>query len=374
MMEFSMDRNLFLAGVQRTLGIVERKTTIPILNNILLSAQDNKVRMVATDREIGLIADYEATVKVPGEITVAARKLSEMLREIEGDVIDFKKLDNNWVNITCDKVVFRIPGIPADDYPEVVEEGDEGFFRMKSDIFKEMIGKTMFAISTDEMRPGLNGVYFECKRGKVGMVATDGHRLSIVTMDIGDEDSIHEDMEGIIIPRKGVSEIRKLVEDGSDYIEMAIRDRRACVFKKDSTILRVMLIDAEYPDYKKVMPKDEGTEIHIDRDKMLHSLRRMSVMSSERFSGVKIEVTNGKVLLSSINPDVGEAKDEIDISYQGENMTVGYNVRYLIDAIDVIHEGTIALMMRGKEGPGVIQPIENKNYMCIVMPIKLREE
>jgi DNA polymerase-3 subunit beta len=374
MMEFSMDRNLFLAGVQRTLGIVERKTTIPILNNILLSAGENKVRMVATDREIGLVADYEAAVKVPGEITVAARKLSEMLREIEGDVIDFKKLDNNWVNITCDKVAYRIPGIPADDYPEVVEEADEGFFRMKSDMFKEMIGKTMFAISTDEMRPGLNGVYFECKRGKVGMVATDGHRLSIVTMDIGDEDSIHGDMEGIIIPRKGVSEIRKLVEDGNEYIEMAIRDRRACVFKKDSTILRVMLIDADYPDYKKVMPKDDGTDIHIDRDKMLRSLKRMSVMSSERFSGVKIEVSGGKVHLSSINPDVGEAKDEIDISYQGENMTVGYNVRYLIDAIDVIHEDTISLMMRGKEGPGVIQPIENKNYMCIVMPIKLREE
>ena len=374
MMEFSMERNLFLAGVQRTLGIVERKTTIPILNNILLSAGDNKVRMVATDREIGLISDYEATVKVPGEITVAARKLSEMLREIEGDVIDFKKLDNNWVNITCDKVVYRIPGIPADDYPEVVEEGDEGFFRMKSDMLKEMIGKTMFAISTDEMRPGLNGVYFECKKGKVVMVATDGHRLSIVNMDIGDEDSIHEDMEGIIIPRKGVSEIRKLIEDGSDYIEMAIRDRRACVFKKDGTILRVMLIDAEYPDYKKVMPKDEGTEIHVDRDRMLHSLRRMSVMSSERFSGVKIELSGGKILLSSINPDVGEAKDEIDISYQGENMEVGYNVRYLIDAIEVIHENNISLRMRGKEGPGVIQPIESKNYTCIVMPIKLREE
>jgi len=374
-MEFSMDRNLFLAGVQRTLGIVERKTTIPILNNILLSAGNNKVRMVATDREIGLIADYDATVTVPGEITVAARKLSEMLREIEGDVVDFKKLDNNWVNITCDKVVYRIPGISANDYPEVVEEVDDGFFRMKSDIFKEMISKTAFAISTDEMRPGLNGVYFECKAGKVGMVATDGHRLSIITMDIGDEDSIHADIAGIIIPRKGVSEIRKLVEDGNDYIEMAIRDGRACVFRKDSTILRVMLIDAEYPDYRKVMPRDDdGTDIHIDRDKMLRSLKRMSVMSSERFSGVKIEVSGGKVLLSSINPDVGEAKDEIDISYQGENMTVGYNVRYLIDAIDVIHEDTISLMMRGKEGPGVIQPIENKNYMCIVMPIKLREE
>ncbi|TFG38092.1 MAG: DNA polymerase III subunit beta, partial [Syntrophobacterales bacterium] len=358
----------------RTLGIVERKTTIPILNNILLSAADNKIRMVATDREIGLIADYEATVTVPGEITVAARKLSEMLREIEGNVIDFKKLDNNWVNITCDKVVYRIPGIPADDYPEVVEEGNEGFFRIKSDMLKEMISKTIFAVSTDEMRPGLNGVFFECKKGKIEMVATDGHRLSIANMDIGDEDSIHEDVEGIIIPRKGVSEIRKLIEDGSDYVEMAIRDRRVCVFKKDSTILRVSLIDADYPDYKKIMPKDEGTEIHIDRDQMLHSLKRMGVMSSERFSGVKIEVKGGKILLSSINPDVGEAKDEIDISYQGENLEVGYNVRYLIDAIEVISEASISFRMRGKEGPGVIKPIGSENYMCIVMPVKLREE
>jgi len=368
-MNFSIQRDVFLNGIQKTLGIIERKTTLPILNNILIEAQSKQIRIVATDREIGLVSYYDAGIVTPGKITVAARKLFEMIREIEGDRIDFKVMENNWANVTCGKVIYKIPGIPADDFPEVLDvEGNEPL-RIKCSVFKKIIEKTFFAISNDEMRPNLNGVFFQVKEGIADVVATDGHRLSLVHVPL--ENDSHA-IDGVIIPRKGVSEIRKLVEDG-EYVDVCVIDG-VYIVKKNNTILRISLINAEYPDYTRVIPEDKGFEIQLDKTQILHSLRRMSVMSTERFSGVKIEVYNQRMVLTSTNPDVGEAKDEIDVSYNGDPLEAGYNVRYLIDAMDPIAESTVSFRIRNDEGPGVIESLGSGEYMCIIMPIKLRKD
>ncbi|MCX5850944.1 MAG: DNA polymerase III subunit beta [Deltaproteobacteria bacterium] len=347
-----MKREVLLDGIQRTLGIVEKKTTMPILSNILLTASGDGLRIVATDRDIWLIADYEANVKGKGEITVNARKIYEIVREIEGDTVSIKVAENNWVFVTCDKVVFRIPGIPASEYPQVAQEDGRGFITIGGDALKEMIRKTYFAISVDEMRPSLNGAYFEIEKGLVKMVATDGHRLSLSTMDIEGGKSL----KGVIIPA-----------------EIMVKDS-VCVVKVKNITFRINLIDAEYPDYKKVIPKDKSTEVQVDRNKFLHAMRRMSIMSSERSSGVKIELVSGWMKLTSTNPDLGEAKDEIDISYEGKPLEVGYSVRYVLDAIEVMEEESVKFEIRGNEGPGIIRSVENDRYMCIIMPIKLREE
>ncbi len=372
-MEFLIKRDIFLEGIQRTLGIVERKTTIQILNNVLIKAENGTVRIVATDREIGLIADYDATVVNPGEITIGARKLFEMIREIEGNEIQFKKLENDWVNITCEKIVYRIPGIAADDFPEVADESDIDFFKVERGVLKEMLRKTFFAISTDEMRANLNGVYLELEEKRIGMVSTDGHRIAIVNFELETEVSEDQKIGGIIIPRKGGNEIRRLVEDGREEAEIGVRNGKF-VLKMDNILLRVSLIEENYPDYKRVIPKDTGIEICVDKNQIMHSLRRMDVMSSERYSGVKIEVDENKMVLNSTNPDVGEANDEIDISYVGRKLEVGYNVKYLIDAIDVIDESTISFEMRDNEGAGVMKSAGTDRYMCIIMPIKLRRD
>ncbi|MCK4534515.1 MAG: DNA polymerase III subunit beta [Syntrophobacterales bacterium] len=371
-MNFSIKRDIFLNGIQKTLGIVERKTTLPILNNILIKAESEQIRIVATDREIGLISHYDAKVVTPGEITVAARKLFEMVREIEGDVIDFKVMENNWVNVTCGKVIYKIPGISADDFPEVSDVKNIEPLKMKCSVLKNIIDKTFFAISNDEMRPNLNGIFFQVIDGKVDVVATDGHRLSLVNVPLEGDSDDNINIKGVIIPRKGVSEIRKLVDD-DDYVDVCVMDSVYVVRKKDTT-LRISLIDAEYPDYKRVIPEKGGVEIQLDKNQILHSLRRMSVMSTERFSGVKIEVYNQRMVLTSTNPDVGEAKDEIDVSYNGDPLEVGYNVRYLIDAMEPIDENIVSFEVRGDEGPGVIGSAENRDYMCIVMPVKLRKD
>ncbi len=372
-MEFNIKREVLLEGIQKTLSIVERRTTMPILNNVLIRAVNKNIGIIATNREIGLIAYYDADVAGEGEITLSARKLYEMIREIQGDSIHFKMNEANWVSISCGKVSYRIPGIAADDYPKVESDEKITFFKIRNSIMTEMIVKTFFAMSQEEMRINLNGVFLETEKGETGhkvrMVATDGHRLSLVSMDIA-EQGFMEMEKGIIIPRRGVSEIRKLVEDGDEEVEIGV-EKGMLVMKKNHTVLKISLIDADYPDYKRVIAMEPGTAVEVDRDLFLHALRRMGVMVSDKFNGVKIKLAEDRMLLNSTNPDVGEANDEVDIARQDKEMEVAYNVKYLIDAVEVMDEEKVIFEMREGLRPGTLRPVVKDNYLCIVMPLKI---
>ncbi len=372
-MEFSVKRDVFLGGVQKTLGIVDRRTSMPVLNNVLIRAEADRIRIVATDREIGLIADYEAQVVKDGEITLPARKLYELLREIQGESVHFKKEDSNWVAITCGKVNFRVPGIPAEEFPKIMDDEEVGFIRVDGAMISDMIKKTFFAMSADESRVNLNGVLLRAEKEQeaviLRMVATDGHRLSIASADPKVEQVMGLE-KGMIIPRKGITEIRRLVEDKEGPVELGVK-KGMCVLKKDGIILKVSLIDAEYPDYKRVVPKDKGTLVELNRDPVLHALRRMSVMASERYSGVRIRFQPDKMVLNSINPDVGEASDEVEIQYSEGEIEVGFNVRYLLEAIEAVDEEKFTLEIRSGLRPAIVRPAQDSGYLCIVMPLKI---
>ncbi|MBM4272519.1 MAG: DNA polymerase III subunit beta [Deltaproteobacteria bacterium] len=374
-MDFTIKRGIFLEGIQKTLGIVERKTTMPILNNILIKTEKDGIRIIATDREIGLVADYGADVKTLGEVTVSARKMYEMIREIQGDMIHFEANEQCRVTVTCQKVVYRIPGLPADDFPHVLDDyGDVMFYPVSGQLLGDLIHKTFFAMSGDEMRKNLNGVFFETfgegSRHVMRMVATDGHRLALANMDAGEGEHLRLE-KGIIIPRKGLNEIRKLIDDAPGNVSIGVR-KGMCIIRTDSTVLRVSLVDAEYPDYKRVIPVEKGSTVEFGKDAVLRALRRMSVMASERYSGVIISLAPGSMVLESTNPDVGEAKDEIEVAYQDRELTVGYNVRYLIDAIEVVEGEKITFEIGLGMRPGVIRPVEGNRYMCIIMPLKIQ--
>jgi DNA polymerase-3 subunit beta len=372
-MEFNIKRELFLNGIQKTLGIVEKKTTMPILSNLLIRTQQNRIKIIATDREIGLVADYEAEVLREGEITLSARKLHEMVREIRGDMVHVSKAERDIVVITCRKEVYRIPGIPADDYPAVVVQDEFPLFPLPGSMIKEMIRKTSFAMSCDEMRKNLNGVFLETERQEgrvmIRMVATDGHRLAMSRMDLGERDFLMLE-RGVILPRKGLGEIRRLVEDVSGDVLVGIR-QGMCILKTDHVLLKVSLVDGEYPDYRRVIPAEKGVTMGVVKDDMMHSLRRMSVISSDRYNGVILTLSTGKAILNSTNPDVGEANDEIAIIYEGEERSVGYNVTYLSEAIEVIDEERMEFEIGAGMKPAVIRAVGNENYFCIVMPLKL---
>lgn len=371
-MEFKIKRDIFLEGIQKTLGIVEKKTTMPILNNVLIKADHNGLKIIATDREIGLVADYEAQILQEGDITLSARKLYEMIREIQGEMIHFKKNEQLVVTLTSQKSIYKIPGIASDDFPSVAVDDDVKLFKIRGNVLKDMILKTSFSMSTDEIRKNLNGIFFDMDQDHAGVlkaVATDGHRLSMVSVYSGDKDFLKLE-KGIIIPRKGVSEIRKLLESESGDIFIGVH-HGTCVLKTDHTMLKVSLIDADYPDYRRVIPSEKGTEVRFEKDIALHALRRMNVISSERYSGVIIKLTEGKMILNSTNPDVGEANDEIEVSCPAGELEVGYNVNYLIDAIEAVDEKNIVFEIGSGMKPGVIRPADNDKFFCIIMPLRI---
>ena len=369
-MELKINRNTFLDGIQKTLGIVEKKTTLPILNNVLLKTDANKLKIIATDREISLISDYEAEIIKKGEITISAKKLYEMVREIQGEVIHFSQ-DNNIVKISCQRAVYKIPGLPAEDFPSIADDKDIQFYNIKGTIIKDLIGKTAFAMATDEMRKNLNGVLLEVisdeSNNILRMVATDGHRLALAKNLIAEP--FLETGKGVIIPRKGLMEVKKIIDE-NENIKIGIH-KNMFIVKTDNTLLKVSLVDADYPDYKRVIPAEKGINIVLEKESFLHALRRMNVVSSERYGGVILSFAEGKLTLNSTNLDVGEATEEIDITYSGEDMDVGFNVNYLIDAISVIGKESIMFEVGSGIKPSVIKQTEGDDYLCIVMPLKI---
>ena len=384
-MEFTIDRDVFLAGIKKTLGIVDKKATMPILSNLLLRTaghEDAGIEIVATDLEIGLVAGLEASIIAEGRITLSALILFEMVRELQGETVHvLSPAAASEAVLTCNKAVCKLRGIPADDYPDMDdhEDPDLPFFKIKASALKELIRKVSFAISTDETRPAQNGVFFEkeipADTSNVSMMrmgGTDGHRLSMARMKMEESDiSIPgiprpNSAQGIIIPRKGLSEIRKMIEEEADDILVG-SSPGFLVVKNAHSSLRISLIAGEYPDYRRVIPEEKGEIARIGKDSILHSLRRMKVINAER---VVITIAKGIATLNSIHPDWGECKDEIEAAWDGEERTVSFNVKLLMDAIEVIDEPTIDFEIREKFGPGVIRGSGNDNYFCLVMPLR----
>jgi DNA polymerase III subunit beta len=381
-MEFTIEREVFLAGIQRTLGIIERKATMPIMGNLLIRACGERITIVATDREIGFVGYYPASVIDEGEITLSARKLFEIVRELSGETVHLGDIEANstakiGVTLTSDKAVCTLFGIPSDDYPSVLSEEDLPFFPIKAVVLKELIRKVSFAAANDEQRPVISGVFLEKEIvddvALIRMVATDGHRLALAAMKTeGKEISIPGGPEaksrpGIVIPRKGLGEMNKMIEAEEGDVLMGSRPG-VLVVKNDSVLLRISLIDGEYPDYRHAIPGGESCKVKIDRNAILHSLRRMKIINMER---VVLTFSGHLLALHSMHPDWGEIRDEIEISPSGEEKKASFQVKYLLDAIEVVDEPTIDFELGEGLKHSIVRGTGNGNYFCIVMPLKL---
>ncbi|SEM09092.1 DNA polymerase III, beta subunit [Syntrophus gentianae] len=372
-MEFDISRQVFLDGVQKTLGIVDKKSTMPILGNLLIKTEDSQVKIVATDRELGLVANYEAQIVSDGEITLSAKKLFEMIRETQGEGIHFHCDDHNQVTLTSQKAVYRIPGVSAAEFPAVVYDEEVPLYPVQAPLLKELLFKTAFAISNDETRKNLVGAFMETEQTEQGrvlrIVATDGHRLAkSYAMIEGNPPFVLE--KGIILPRKGIAEIRKLIDTEPGEIQIG-SDRGMFVLKTANTLLKVSLIDETYPDYRRVIPSEQGIRVIFNHDLLLHTLRRMKVISTEQYNGVVMTLMSNKIIMNSNNPDVGEANDELEVAYSGDDIQVGFNVDYLIDAIEVIRDEEVMMSIGAFMKPTIVTPVNNDRYLCVVMPLKL---
>ncbi len=368
-MELKAKRLEFLEALHWTQSTVERRTTMPILANVLIEFRQGDTRVTATDLEIGVRAKLEAEVVEEGAITLNAKKLYEIVRESSGDIINLKRLENDWVEIKSGKSVFKMVGLDPKDYPTFPEFNADTLFPIPAKVMKEMIDKTIFSVSTDETRSNLNGAFLEAgEGGNVRMVATDGHRLAMVERQVGALGIT----KGVILPRKGLAELRKLLEEADEGVaQLGFKESMALVVK-GKVELFMRLAEADFPDYSKVIPKGNPYNVKIEQHGFLQALRRVSILSSERYKGIKIDLKPTAMAISVNNPDLGEAVEELDVEYEGKAISVGFNARYLIDVLSVLKDDSeVDIELKDELSPGLFRQGGDEGYMYVVMPMKL---
>lgn len=370
-MEFTIARDELLQGLYLTQGIVERRTTIPILANVLMESAEDGVTIAATDQEIGVRRRCDAKVKKKGALTTGARKLYEIVRECPEGAILMRTLDNNWIEISAGKSRFRIVGLDPKEFPAMPSPGNERdrqTLTVTSEVLREMIARTLFAVSTDETRLNLSGVLLETpEKAKIRLVATDGHRLSLITRAA--EDSTPA--SGVIIPRKGVVEVSKIIEAGDEAIVVALQAGVAHA-TRGNVDLSMRLVEGEFPDYKQVIPAKSERRMTVAVEPLLSALRRVSIVSSERTRGVKLQLEAGRLEISSMNPDVGEATEELPVDYDSNPLSIGFNAKYIIDLLAVLPDSAqVEVGFNDEVSPGVIRCDADPEFLYVVMPMRL---
>lgn len=369
-MKIKFPKTEVLKGLGLIQGIVEKRTTMPILTNVLLEAAEGKLSITATDLEVGVNLTYSANVETPGKVAVHARNFYDIVRELADDTVYLSVGSGNWVEITCAKSRYKIVGLSSDEFPSLPGRDRGEVWNVGGKLINEMIDKTSFAVSTDETRFNLNGVYADPVKGKSGnflrMVATDGHRLSIIERNI--EASLPF-AKGVIIPRKGVSEIKKILDEGS-ALDIWINSKYLIVYKGNITLV-VRLIEGQFPPYEQIIPKLSKRVVQVNKNSLTSALRRVSVLSTERSSGVKFNVSSKNMEISMMNPDLGEAREEIEIDYRGEAFEIGFNAKYFLDALSHIDDEQAVLQLGDEMSPCILKSELDRGFTHVIMPMRL---
>lgn len=376
-MKVRIGREELLTGLQRVQGVVEKRNTMPILSNILLEAKHDGAEIVATDLEIGMRGLYKATVLEAGGVTISARKLYEIIKELPSGEIELTSGDNNWTTIQAGKSQFKVVGLPSGDYPALPSIEREGLTPLAGAGLLELIRKTLFAAGDNDARYILNGLLVsltttEKKTTLLRLVGTDGHRLAVAEREVGTPNAKQpaQDIKAII-PKKAAQEMRRLLEEGGDEEPLIGFTKNLMIFRKSGLLLTSRLMEGNYPNYQQVVPKESGKRIAVNRGLLESALRRVSVLSKDKANAVKVTFASGGMTLFSSNPDYGEATEELAARYEGEALNTGFNARYLLDALSVMDGESVSLQMDTALSPCLIQEAESPGFKCVVMPIKI---
>ncbi|MCW9049978.1 MAG: DNA polymerase III subunit beta [Deltaproteobacteria bacterium] len=367
-MKFNIKKEIFLKALTKVQGIIEKKHTLPILANVLIEVSNDEIIVTATDLEVGIKSKYKAEVIEDGKITLSAKKLFEIIKELPDKNISFCSKSNFWVEIKCDKSIFNLVGLSPDEFPKFPII-DESKTIIDKNIINEMIEKTIFSISSDETKFNLTGIYIKQENKNLNFVSTDGHRLSLISKIIEGELN-NKFLEGFILPKKGIIELKKLLENIEDNVSIGITENNFSISNKNTTLI-MRMVDGEFPDYNRVIPEKGKNVATIDKNLFLHSLKRISVLSNEKSKGIKIKLENDLITLTSSNPDLGDAKEEINIIYKGDEISIGFNAKYIIDILQVIKDNNIYLYLKDNISPGRISPENDDNYLSVIMPMRL---
>jgi DNA polymerase-3 subunit beta len=375
-MDFEIHKKEFLKGLNLMQSVAGRKTTLPILSHILIEGEKNSIYLTGTDLETGIRQELTATIQQGGKASISAKKLYEIVRELPEEMIHIKKKENHWITLQCGKSVFNLAGLDPDEFPSFPTYQDGYFSKVSTHLMKEMIEKTVFAASNEESRYHLNGVLFsQSQQGTkvvLRMVATDGHRLSLIDRE---NQAIRGIEKGIIIPKKGVLEIKKIMGDQDEEEEIDIYfDQTHGFFKMGKSLMVIRLIDGEFPEYDQVIPKGNDKKIVMQKERIYGCLRRVSTMASERVEGIKLSLKRNSIELNSYHQDFGDAKEEVEVSYEGPPIEIGFNARYLMEALNVMDMDEVMMELKDEGSPGILKPLsttEFSNQICIIMPMRI---
>jgi len=372
-MDFDIDQARFLSALTLAQTVADRRSTMPILANVLLRARDDGyVACASTDLMVALVETIPAEIKSTGSLSVSVRHLHAVVRTLPAGPIRFKALDNHWVQIISGRSEFKLMGLPDSDFPDLPEPSKSAkspakFVDIPAHAFADLLAKTQFSVSTDDARLNLAGALLESDGETATMVSTDGHRLTKFSSSGLRGLSLDK---GVIIPRKGMTEIKRVLDRAGGEVGFLVRDPHLFV-KAENLLLSVKLNNVTFPPYKAVIPTSHERTAQLDRDELLNALRRAEVMAPEKTATVRLQLSTNKLELTADNPDLGVAHQELALDYTAEPLTAGFNARYLIEALDVIDTDEVCLEFQGELDPCVIRPVNGPDFIGVVMPMRI---
>lgn len=353
-----------LKAIQTLQSVISTKATLPILSNFLIEAQKGKIHMAATDLDVGISLNLPVEIIEEGSITVLAKRFSDIIRDLPEGEIDITVRKNNSISIESQRCFFKLMGLPKEEFPKLPKLHGKESITLNQQLLKSMLNLTSFAVSHDETRYVLNGVLFVVKGKNIRLVATDGRRLALIEKELEPPSEFKKE---VIVPIKAVQELmRNLGEEGLVKI---IFGENQISFQFDNTVIISRLIEGQFPNYEQVIPKGEKDKIIINRERFLWATKRVSILTSPDSQSIKIDLFKAKLIFSKNSPDMGEAKEEMDIEHKGEEFSVGFNHQYLIDVLKSLKDQDISLELVGPESPGIIRAQEN--YIYIILPMQL---
>ena len=378
-MEFSVEKQDIAAGLYKAQGVVDRKSNLNILSHVLIESVSNtEVRFTCTDYDVVLTGTYPADVSEPGRIAVGARSLYDVVKALPEQPIHISSLENHWVELRCGSSQFRLAGLPADDFPEQPEPEGLSYFHVPKRLLLDLVDRTLFSVSHDETRPSLNGVFFRALPEETGepggavrmvMVSTDGHRLSKSEVLGGSSEGLEKASEAIL-HHKAISELKRCLD--GDEVDTRIAFRRGNVFfANDESVLQVRQLDETFPDYTKVIPKANKIEVQLDRSQLQAAVRRIATLTSAKTHIIKIEMVEGRMVLSSNNPEAGEGRDEVETNFAGEPISVGFNYKYMLDVLQVINGDVVQFAINDQYSPGLLTSKDDEGSLFVIMPMRI---
>ena len=363
-MKFSVSTEKLLTGLQTVQNVVSTRTTLPILSNVLLQAENGQLRLTTTDLDVGVRGAVDASIERPGSTTLPARRLATIVRELPAAEIQVEVDSKNVASIRCGQSFFKILGLPEEEFPPLPKFEDAKTFTISQQALRDALKKTAYAISTDETRYVLNGILFSFKENKLTLVATDGRRLALVDLEI--EIPRSDELE-LIVPAKCVTELGRLLSDSGD-IKMSVGENQVA-FQIGETLLISKLIEGNYPNYRQVIPGEAKERVTFERETFLNAVHRVSLLSSDKSNSVKLVFAKNNIEIAANTPDVGEARETLAVAYKGREFSIAFNPEFLMAPLRALSNDEVYLDLIDEMSPGVIK-IQSP-FLYVLMPMRI---